>query len=249
LASLILIPSTFPTSGGMSAALRQLSSAMTGMREARVTVASPSRSSAGSGCSRTVTPNYPKLLVGEAPDSPQDLEIPIGAQFDLEDRILLGLQHLLAELFRCVDPDGEGGPGRPRRVETPQPEHRHAELLADQVVQRGRQRPARRRIEPEGGLPAPLDVLDREGILGEMLPIGLEGGEHRFGGLAVDLRRGSLTPSLDSVPVGESHPDGSVVALPPAGNDERMTSAEVQDLGFEAEGAGHCGVHRVKEAE
>ena len=57
LASLMLIPSTLPTSRGMSAAVSQLSSAMTGISARRVTSASPSSWSGGSGCSSTVTPN------------------------------------------------------------------------------------------------------------------------------------------------------------------------------------------------
>ena len=57
LASLMLIPSTRPTRPGMSALVRQLSSAMTGIDARRRISPSPSRSCGTSGCSSTVTPN------------------------------------------------------------------------------------------------------------------------------------------------------------------------------------------------
>ena len=163
LASLMLIPSTLPTSGGMSTAVMQLSSAMTGMSARRGDLGrDPSSSSGGSGCSSTVTPNScstgkhgdglldrpaavgvdPDLLVGRVPDGAENLHVAIGAQLDLEDRVLLGLEHLGPDLFRRVEPDREGGPGRLGGVETPEPVDRHAEPLADEIVQRGGQRGA-----------------------------------------------------------------------------------------------------------
>ena len=80
----------------------------------------------------------PDLLVGRVADGPQDLDVAVGAELDLEDRIRLRLPHLGADPLGGVEADGEGGARRLRRIESPQPIERHAQPLADQVVQRGR---------------------------------------------------------------------------------------------------------------
>jgi hypothetical protein len=56
LASLMLMPSTWPASGGMSVATRQLSSAMTGIVARRRISPRPAMSCGTTGCSSTVTP-------------------------------------------------------------------------------------------------------------------------------------------------------------------------------------------------
>ena len=160
LASLMLIPSTAPTSGGMSSAVRQLSSAMTGSVARREISARPAIGPAERllqhGDAELLQHREhgdrlldgpaavgvdPDLLLGDARGSPAGSRSPDRSQLDLEDGILRRLptfSRIRSGVSSPIVNVDRGAFG----IEPPQPADRHAEPLADQVVQRGRERGA-----------------------------------------------------------------------------------------------------------
>ena len=94
-------------------------------------------------------------------DRAQDLDVAVGAELDLEDRILRGLAHLEPGSAPGVSsPMVKVDRGALAGIESPEPVERNAEPLADQIVERALKRRAGGGVDPEQRLPAALGFLE-----------------------------------------------------------------------------------------
>lgn len=164
-----------------------------------------------------------------------DFLVAIGAELDLENRILLRFRDARAEFVVARDADRVARARGARRREAPQFPHRHAEPLAGEVVQRRADGAPRRRILVQRFQERGFDVLDRERVdSSEDGRERVQRRDDRLRGLAVVRARRGFTPALDAVLVRQFHPHRRIFDAAAARNDERMFGAKREQLVREA---------------
>lgn len=90
--------------------------------------------------------------------------------------------------------------------------------------------PLARRHSPQQRFPTPLGFLQVQRVIRKGRPVYLERGEHGLGRLAVEPAWSRLPPAFLPIVVSQAYPDGAVIALAAAGDDERVPGLEMQQL-------------------
>jgi hypothetical protein len=124
------------------------------------------------------------------------------------------------------------------RIEPPHLVDRNAEALADQVVQRGRERGAGRVVVGEQRFPAALGGLELEGIIRQRAGVGAERRQDRLRGLTVKALWRRLAPPLDPVIVAQLDQDGTDLVVLVTRDLERILGLDRDDFGFETKSHG-----------
>src|SRR4029077_17991300 len=114
----------------------------------------------------------------------------------LQDRVRGRLAYFLPDLFRRVEADREGGARRARRIEAPQPPHGLVQALADEIVQCGRQRDARRAVLRNQTREGRLRYVEIERVGGQVRLEPSQNGEHSIRRLPVIAPLGPFSPPL-----------------------------------------------------
>jgi len=177
----------------------------------------------------------PELAVGDLADRLEDLEVVVEPELDLEHRILFGFPNLGLDHVGRVDPDRESRERRPGGVQPPELPERHPQPLADQIVERRRERGAGGVVPHHRRLQRGLGILERERIGGHHRGVDVQRRQDRLRRLAVEPLGRGLTPSLHPVVVDHLHQHRAIRVVMPPGNLERVLGPEGQQLGFDAE--------------
>src|SRR2546423_13093482 len=97
-------------------------------------------------------------------DDAHDLHVAIGAQLDLENRVLLRFGDASLELLVLSDGDGKAGLRSLVGIQAPETIDRQSELLADEVVKRRADGAFSRRVSSQDTIQMCLGALERKPI-------------------------------------------------------------------------------------